>query len=140
MTYFAVTVGSGKLCHLEVERLGEFRRYAILVEDHLHGVAEAGQGLLARVAVGVRAAGRPEPCMRAPDTVLVLLDGDRDMHCSHCCLLPIWFYATADGRRRLVTARRGNRTPSGSQAVVAPAYPLSEPRPSLPLLVVPPCP
>ena len=57
MTCFAVTAGSGKLRHLEVERLGEFRRDTILVEHHLHGIAEAGQGLLARVAVGVRTAG-----------------------------------------------------------------------------------
>lgn len=93
MTCFAVTAGSGKLCHLEVERLGELRRYPVLVEHHLHGVAETGQGLFARVAVSVRPAGRPEPCVRAPDAVLILFDGDRDMHFSHYCL-PVWLYAT----------------------------------------------
>jgi len=54
MTCFAITAGSGKLCHLEVERLGELRRYPVLVEHHLHGITESGQGLFARVAVSER--------------------------------------------------------------------------------------
>lgn len=93
MTCFAVTAGSGKLRHLEVERLGEFRRYPVLVEHHLHSLAESGQGLFARVAVSVRPAGRPEPRVRAPDAVLILFDGDRDMYFSYYCL-PVWLYAT----------------------------------------------
>lgn len=50
---------------------------------------EPGQGLFVRVAVGVRPTGRPKPCVRAPSPILVLFDGDRDMHCPHCCL-PVW--------------------------------------------------
>lgn len=106
MTCFVVAAGSRKLRHLKVERLGEFRRYPVLVEHHLHSLAESGQGLLARVAVGVRPTRRPKPCVRAPGPIFVLFDGDRDMHCPHCCLPCSGSTLPLSGRSRLTAAIR----------------------------------
>jgi hypothetical protein len=63
--------------------MGELGGNTVLVEDHLDRFAQVSESLFRGVAVAVGPAGRPEPGMCAPDAILILFKGIRDVHYGH---------------------------------------------------------